>query len=220
LCCLWKDKIVLKPKSPRGVKVGRPDAHHGGSVARIRDPTFKGLREGRDIGGLAVISDAARELLAANWLMSSQGSVVCFTALGNICILRYERLTRSNGPNRNADNPRSARRRRGFTQNDGSRHDRRSRSRGSAEAGDVGTASKLAEEGYFDLAILDVNLNGKLSFPVADIIMGRRIPLIFATGYAADSFPDAYRTTPRLQKPFLIDALARAITVAVDLPPS
>jgi CheY-like chemotaxis protein len=90
----------------------------------------------------------------------------------------------------------------------------------SAEAGDVGTASKLAEEGYFDLAILDVNLNGKLSFPVADIIMGRRIPLIFATGYAADSFPDAYRTTPRLQKPFLIDALARAITVAVDLPPS
>jgi CheY-like chemotaxis protein len=84
-----------------------------------------------------------------------------------------------------------------------------------AEAGDVGTASKLAEDEQFDLAILDVNLKGKLSFPVADIIMGRRIPLIFATGYSADSIPDAYRGTPCLRKPFQIDSLAHAITAAI-----
>jgi CheY-like chemotaxis protein len=89
-----------------------------------------------------------------------------------------------------------------------------------AEAGDVGTASKLAEDGQFDLAILDVNLNGKLSFPVADIIKGRDIPLIFATGYAADSFPDTYRATPCLRKPFQADALAHAITAAIDHAPS
>jgi CheY-like chemotaxis protein len=78
----------------------------------------------------------------------------------------------------------------------------------------------LAEDEQFDLAILDVNLKGKLSFPVADIIMRRRIPLIFATGYAADSFPDAYRATPCLRKPFEIDALAHAITVAIDHAPN
>jgi CheY-like chemotaxis protein len=89
-----------------------------------------------------------------------------------------------------------------------------------AEAGDVGTASKLAENGEFDLAILDVNLNGKLSFPVADIIMRRHVPLIFATGYAADSLPDAYRATPFLRKPFQVEALAHAITFAIDHTPS
>jgi CheY-like chemotaxis protein len=50
--------------------------------------------------------------------------------------------------------------------------------------------------------------------------MGRRIPLIFATGYAADSFPNAYRATPCLRKPFEIDALAHAITVAIDHAPN
>ena len=71
-----------------------------------------------------------------------------------------------------------------------------------AEAGDVGRAAELAQTGLFDLAILDVNLNGKMSFPVADIIMRRRIPLIFASGYAVDNFPAAFGSTTKLQKPF------------------
>src|SRR5258708_2594499 len=68
-----------------------------------------------------------------------------------------------------------------------------------AEAGDVGRAAELAQTGLFDLAILDVNLNGKISFPVAYIIMRRRIPLIFASGYAVDNFPAAFGSTPKIQ---------------------
>jgi CheY-like chemotaxis protein len=83
-----------------------------------------------------------------------------------------------------------------------------------AEAGDVGRAAELAQTGLFDLAILDVNLNGKMSFPVADIIMRRRIPLIFASGYALDNIPAAFVSAPKLQKPFQIHALAKAITAA------
>jgi CheY-like chemotaxis protein len=83
-----------------------------------------------------------------------------------------------------------------------------------AEAGDVGRAAELAQTGLFDLAILDVNLNGKMSFPVADIIMRRRIPLIFASGYALDNIPAAFGSAPKLQKPFQIDTLAKAITAA------
>jgi CheY-like chemotaxis protein len=83
-----------------------------------------------------------------------------------------------------------------------------------AEAGDVGRATALAQTGLFDLAILDVNLNGKMSFPAADILVKRRIPLIFASGYSADSFPAAFRSTPRLQKPFQIETLAKAIAAA------
>jgi CheY-like chemotaxis protein len=83
-----------------------------------------------------------------------------------------------------------------------------------AEASDVGRAAELARTGLFDLAILDVNLNGKMSFPAAEILVERRIPLIFASGYAADSFPAAFRSTPRLQKPFQIEALSMAIAAA------
>jgi CheY-like chemotaxis protein len=65
-----------------------------------------------------------------------------------------------------------------------------------AEAGDVGRAAALAQTGLFDLAILDVNLNGKMSFPVADIIVQRRIPLIFAPHPSCESL-SRYR---RLQR--------------------
>jgi CheY-like chemotaxis protein len=85
---------------------------------------------------------------------------------------------------------------------------------GHAVAGDVGSAAELAQIGLFDLAILDVNLNGEVSFPVADIIMKRRIPLIFASGYAPDNYPAAFGSAPKLQKPFQIETLAKAITAA------
>ena len=83
-----------------------------------------------------------------------------------------------------------------------------------AEADDVGRATELAQTGLFDLAILDVNLNGKLSFSAAEILVERRTPLIFASGYAADSFPAAFRSTPRVQKPSQIETLSRAIAAA------
>lgn len=83
-----------------------------------------------------------------------------------------------------------------------------------AEAGDIGRAAELAQTGIFDLAILDVNLNGRMSFPVADIIVKRGIPLIFASGYALENIPTSFEAAPKLQKPFQIDSLAKAISVA------
>jgi PAS domain S-box-containing protein len=40
-----------------------------------------------------------------------------------------------------------------------------------------------AEAGRIDAAILDVNLAGRPSFPVADLLTGHGVPVIFATGY-------------------------------------
>ncbi len=50
-----------------------------------------------------------------------------------------------------------------------------------AEAGDIGDALKLAQSVEFDLAILDVNVNGKVISPVADLIAARNRPFIFGT---------------------------------------
>ena len=76
-----------------------------------------------------------------------------------------------------------------------------------AEAGDIGEATRLARSCAFDIAILDVNVNGKVISPVAEVIQARNIPFVFATGYGAQGLPEEYRDRPTLQKPFQMDTL-------------
>ena len=54
----------------------------------------------------------------------------------------------------------------------------------------------------FDLAILDLNLAGKQSFPIADRLLDRGIPFFFATGYGRDGLTEGYRDLPVVQKPY------------------
>jgi CheY-like chemotaxis protein len=82
------------------------------------------------------------------------------------------------------------------------------------EAGRIDEAVALAKQGQFDLAILDVNLNGQPISPVVEILVQRGVPFVFATGYGQRGVPEAYRERPTLQKPFQTDALARAIEAA------
>lgn len=76
-------------------------------------------------------------------------------------------------------------------------------------------AMSLAREGDIDFAILDLNLAGTKSFPVADILRERGIPFLFATGYGSDGLVDGYREELTLGKPYdpadLQTTMARAI---------
>jgi CheY-like chemotaxis protein len=78
-------------------------------------------------------------------------------------------------------------------------------------------ALAIARDAEFDVAILDLNLNGTLSYPIAEIIRGRGIPVIFATGYGADGLRDSFRECPTLQKPFSQQDFAQAVAAACDL---
>jgi len=80
-----------------------------------------------------------------------------------------------------------------------------------AEAGEINEAMRLAQRTEFDLAILDVNVNGKVISPVAELITARHLPFIFATGYGSSGLPEEYRDRPALQKPFQLETLARVI---------
>jgi CheY-like chemotaxis protein len=87
-----------------------------------------------------------------------------------------------------------------------------------AEAGEINEAMKLAQTAEFDIAILDVNVNGKVISPVAELIKARNRPFIFATGYGSSGLPEEYRDRPALQKPFQLETLAKMIDTALKSP--
>jgi len=75
-------------------------------------------------------------------------------------------------------------------------------------------ALELARQAEFGVAVLDLNLNGTLSYPIAEVIRERGIPVIFATGYGADGLLDRFRDCPTLQKPFSQQDFAEAVAAA------
>lgn len=69
-------------------------------------------------------------------------------------------------------------------------------------AGDLSRGLLLADGGPIDAAVLDVNLEGATSYPLADVLSARAIPYMFLTGYDGWALPDRYRQVPRVGKPF------------------
>ena len=76
-------------------------------------------------------------------------------------------------------------------------------------------ALRLVENAGFDVAILDVNLDGDETYPIADALEARAIPFVFASGYSADRLREKYRSIPSLQKPFRQEELERTLTAAL-----
>jgi CheY-like chemotaxis protein len=75
-------------------------------------------------------------------------------------------------------------------------------------------ALHLARTLDIDLAILDVNLRGTQSFPVADVLSVRSVPFLFATGYGAQILKPPYSGAPTLQKPFQLDDLRQILALS------
>ena len=81
---------------------------------------------------------------------------------------------------------------------------------------DVRSALRLVENEALDLVLLDVNLAGEASYPVAEALEDRGVSLLFLTGYDAWSMPERFRSTPRMAKPFAADALIAMVTDVVN----
>jgi DNA-binding response OmpR family regulator len=81
----------------------------------------------------------------------------------------------------------------------------------------VGPCARLAEavdkarQESLDAAILDVNLDGKPVWPVAEALAARGIPFLFATGYGETALGALWSDLPTLAKPFSRRDLERAL---------
>ena len=80
-----------------------------------------------------------------------------------------------------------------------------------AVATNLAQALVIARDGLFDFAVLDINLGGEKSFPVAELLRSRQIPFLFVSGYASGGITEEYRNEIRLRKPFRTPDLAKAI---------
>ena len=79
-------------------------------------------------------------------------------------------------------------------------------------AATVDKALTLINEQVFDVAMLDMNLNGNDSHVVAEALAARGVPFFYSTGNTSQSLRDGYSDRPVLQKPFKYKELAAILT--------
>lgn len=83
-----------------------------------------------------------------------------------------------------------------------------------AVAGRVDDGVAKAEALEIDCAVLDLNLNGQRTYPVAEALRRRGVPFLFVTGYGAAGLAPGWEGEVVVQKPFQPHELAQGLARA------
>jgi CheY-like chemotaxis protein len=67
--------------------------------------------------------------------------------------------------------------------------------------GSVSEAMRASRENSLDAAVLDINLGDQSVYPVADLLLEKRVPVAFISGYGAEGVDPRYAHLPLVQKP-------------------
>ncbi len=84
-----------------------------------------------------------------------------------------------------------------------------------ATVGSVAKAQAAIRAGGFDAVVLDANLGGDSSLPIADLLATDGIPFVVVSGYGPDQRPGRLGTAPFLRKPFNSHDLLKLIHAGV-----
>jgi DNA-binding NtrC family response regulator len=74
------------------------------------------------------------------------------------------------------------------------------------------SARDAIEAGGFEVAVLDLNLNGESAEPLARELEARGIPFAIATGYGSSALSGNLKPMARIEKPFEPSALVEIIS--------
>jgi CheY-like chemotaxis protein len=85
-----------------------------------------------------------------------------------------------------------------------------------ATASSLAEATAFARDAAFDLALLDINLNGQQSLPLAAKLTQAGKPFVFTTGYGAAGSGADYADVPLVTKPYQVADLEAAIRQALS----
>ena len=81
-------------------------------------------------------------------------------------------------------------------------------------------AMELSAEARLDCAILDINLQGEMVFPLADALQARHIPFVFISGYAGREMVPRHAGARLFAKPIDFTAVFRALRQSIPSPPA
>jgi CheY-like chemotaxis protein len=76
---------------------------------------------------------------------------------------------------------------------------------------------KIESEPHIDAAVVDVNLGGVLAYAVADMLIARKIPFVFTSGYEDNVLQRRYAQVKNCPKPYLFQAMEEALVEAMSL---
>jgi hypothetical protein len=75
---------------------------------------------------------------------------------------------------------------------------------------------RSSAEGGVDAAILDVNLKGEKSFPIAQDLVARKIPFVFVTGYQSENLPDPFCGCIVISKPVTANIITEQLRILLS----
>jgi PAS domain S-box-containing protein len=87
----------------------------------------------------------------------------------------------------------------------------------------VGPYSRLSEamvaavHEEIDAGVIDVNLGGEFVYPVADVLVARKIPFVFVTGYGVESIDGRFGHVPIIKKPVQRQLLQKLFVAPDDV---
>ena len=82
-------------------------------------------------------------------------------------------------------------------------------------ANNIKTGEAMASHAQCDVAVIDFNLGGQESTPIADSLHARGIPFVFVTGYTNSTLPDRHAHLPLVSKPYSLEQLDSALRCAL-----
>jgi CheY-like chemotaxis protein len=78
-------------------------------------------------------------------------------------------------------------------------------------APNMAAARELIEGETLDGALMDVHIRGERVFPLCDMLESRAVPFILTSGYADWQIPEKLEKRPRLQKPYTMEQVEKAL---------
>jgi CheY-like chemotaxis protein len=79
-------------------------------------------------------------------------------------------------------------------------------------APNMAAARELADAAAFDAALMDVHIRGERVFPLCEMLDAKGVPFVLTSGYADWHMPEKWSDRPRLQKPYTVEQVEKALS--------
>jgi CheY-like chemotaxis protein len=83
-------------------------------------------------------------------------------------------------------------------------------------APNMAAARELVEAGEFDGALMDIHIRGERVFPLCEMLEAQGLPFVFTSGYADRQMPKKWEDRPRVQKPYTVDQIEKALSALFE----